>query len=385
MAALRAVVYPPRREPGTRQAGQESPTEPRPGGTEATGGESSSATGRQARPEAGDVQKVVKQFSRLARNFERGMRDREYLSQVSAADLRVLFFVLTTYLRLLRVEGLVDRESFVRLSALLFGSFASEDGSTGWSAVPARADLEGSEIDEPETHHWEQAWLHLYLLADLCFGHERERLPELAVLLRRFARQVGPPTLLRELPEELLSTLWRRTIYPARGVRKAEDVVADLERYSGWYSERTLTRELRSTPLAQAYVGHDLIRQRSVPSLTVVEPWHDDRLDHYWEAFVNFMVWSDSWPEPRRNARLVVKDSNPRSDGHQSNPRLALFYRSDDLKLRIQVDADESGMYLGMVEGLSPSELASLKGFAAVIDHPSERTLSGSKPPVSRL
>lgn len=386
MAALRAVVHQPQRDAGTSLPDGQDPSlgtnVAEPSGPEA-GRKSPHIVGRRVRHEASAVKKVVAQFSHLVTDFEGGMRDTEYLAQVYAPDLKKLLFVLTTYLRLLRLEGLVDRGSFIRLSERLFDSLVPEAGDAGWSGVPVPDD--GSlERDEAETHGWKQAWMHLYLVADLCFEDEPERLPNLAGLLRRFSRNVGSPALLRGLPEELLGTIWRGTFYPDRKPPKGAKIIVDLDYYSQWYSTRTLIRELRRSPLTQVHLDFKFIQGRDVPTLTLVEPWHDDRLDHYWETFVKFYSWSDNWPEPRKSARLTVRDANRLQVDPVQDHRLVLFYRSDEHKLRIKIDAVESGVYRGMVQRVTPSEVPRLRTFAAVINHETEKTLAGSKPPMNR-
>jgi hypothetical protein len=238
--------------------------------------------------------------------------------------------------------------------------------------------IDGVELEreESETHYWKLAWLHLYLVADLCSKHDPDHLPELAALLRRFGRMVCPPAVLHGMPDDLRKSVWRGTISPARATMQAKDIVAELDAHCQRYSELTLIKELRSSLLAQAYVSHESVRGRSVPNLTLVEPWHDDRLDHYWDGFVKFLLW----PKPRRNARLVVRDANTLSANESLEHRLVLFYRGEENQLSVQVAPIDQGIYRGVVKGLPSSELVRLGTLSEVIEHENAVTFAGTKP-----
>ncbi len=373
MSALRATLYSPVSQSGSTPRSRVRPDS----GTVGDEGSVSEEQQNQA-PGATDErtrQKVVKELTGLVDSFERGLQDPDFLLRVPAIPLKEWFYVLTTYLRLLRLDGLVDQESFVSLSERLFGALVGGRGASSWSLVSAAASSEALEHHETDTHYWKQAWLHLYLAANLCFTDHEEHLPEFAQLLRRAARQLVSPTSLLAMPEDLLHAVWRSSIYPDWKPRKAEEIVEDLAEYSSWYDENTLIRELRRSPLAYAYVHHELVQGRSVPTLTLVEPWRDDQLDYYWRVFVILC----ECPRFRKKARLVVDDANTLREGGNLDHRLMLFYRSDERKLAVQVNPVNGEMYRSVVEGLDSLEVNRLASFLAVMDHQNAVVFRGTK------
>jgi hypothetical protein len=371
MAALRAVVYSPPLQPARRQ-GEDEPGSAR-------GGEGPSQSGEhqpQPRTEE-DTQRVTRSFSRLVGNFEAGLRDIEYLSEVPPVYLKELFYVLTTYLRLLRLERLVAEENLLDLSERLFRALLGEGEEDGWEQVATAVDTRTLDQSESETHYWKQAWLHLYLLADLCVTGSEERLPQLAVLLRRATRQMGPPDMLCDLPNDFLDTVWRRSIYRDVEPRRAEEIAGDLTKYSQQYDERTLLEEVRRAALTYPTIErtHDWSTTASV--FTIVGPWHDKHLDYYWRVFRIFCTS----PKLKKTARLVFKDANT-AKGQGEDHRLVLFYRNDRRTLAVQVNPINGEMYRGVLNAVFIEEVAHLPTFSDVIDHRNAVTLVGSKPPM---
>lgn len=376
MKALSAAVYSP--DAGlSNDAGVEGQSRP---AAEDTGHlEQSEGIADRAQRHEPEVQKVVGRYSRLIRRFERGTRNSEYFAEVPPPYLTQLFYVLLTYLRLLRVEGLVDQDSFLSFSERLFAALTSiEDMGGQISVTPVDgATREGA---EEGGLYWAQAWLHLYLIADLCLTDRPEHLPKLGQLMRSFERQVVRPAVVHELPRRVLEAVWSHTMYPGWRPRQPEEIVSDLEEYVVWYDEQTLTKELRRSPSATAYVDHGLLQGRSVPTLNIAEPWHDEELDRYWKAFAVFCGLRGR----ERSARLLVRDTNVVQEDGNKAQRLMLFYSARDQRLRVQVNLTVGGVYQGVVSELSVAEISRLGGVASVVGHEGAKTLMGKAAEVVR-
>ncbi len=309
LAAARAAVYRPATEVTT---GSDDPQEngPQPGGPHAPESPGRSQTGKDV------ADKVTKSFARLVKSFERGMQDNEYLVLVPPTYLQELFFVLTTYLRSLWRQELVDDEDFLDLSERLFASFLGDERETaGWAAVSGASSEEQLARDKHLPHYREQAWLHLYLLADLNLVEAEERLPDLARLMRRTTQELAPPTLLSVLSVDTFATMWRNGFSRDRSVPARDVVVEDLVEYSQWYSEETLRQELKQSLRVRVIIERKgAWGLPAVPIMRVEGAWSDEYLDNYWQAFCKFC----RWPKLKKNARLEVWDSDPSLGGDEA-------------------------------------------------------------------
>ena len=278
------------------------------------------------------MERVTRSFARLVTGFERGMQDSEYLVLVPPTYLQELFFVLTTYLRSLWRQELVGDKSFLDLSERLFTVFLGDERkSAGWSAISDASTQEQLLQDKHLSRYREQAWLHLYLLADQSLAEAEERLPDLARLMRRCTQELAPPTLLSDLPADTFATMWRNSFSRNRSVPELEAVVNDLIEYSEWYSEETLRQELAlSAGATVTIVQRDAFGLRSVPIMLVNGAWSADHLDVYWRAFCRFC----QWPEWKINARLEVHNASPTSRKGSATP-LEFFYRGNMRRLTV--------------------------------------------------
>ena len=313
-------------------------------------------------------QRVSRSFTRLANNFERGMHDSEYLIQVPPPYLQELFFILTTYLRILWRQGLIDDHSFFELSEKLFAAFLGDERrSTGWSALSPLADEEQLAWEEAKSHFRKQAWLHLYMLADYALVEEEELLPGLARLMRRAAQELAPPTILTELSADSLASMWHSSFLRDRAAPKPQEVVEDLVEYSQWYSEETLRRELAwSLGVSASIERVSDWGLNSVPALWIDGPWKDEHLDTYWQYFTKFC----RWPRRKYNARLEVRDSNP-SLSREDAKRLVLFYKGSLRRLSVWSNPNDGALArMAQITGVSLQELGKIPNFGDVIYHP---------------
>jgi hypothetical protein len=266
------------------------------------------------------------------------MQDSEYLVLVSPTYIQELFFVLTTYLRSLWRQGLVVDKSFLDLSERLFAAFLGDEREfAGWSAISDASTHKRLMRDKHLSRYREQAWLHLYLLADRSRVEVERRLPYLARLMRRCTQESASPTLLSDLSADTFATMWRNSFSRDRSVPELEEVVNDLLEYSEWYSEETLRQELAlSLGATVTIVERDAFGLRSVPIMLVKGAWSADHLDVYWRAFCRFC----RWPKWKINARLEVHNSNPTQRKDSATP-LELFYRGNMQRLKVWAKPDD--------------------------------------------
>lgn len=310
-----------------------------------------------------EMEKVTRQFTKLAKNFERGMQDSEYLAQVPATYLRELFFILTTFLRSLWRYKRIDDENFFDLSKRFFAALLGDEREvTGWSMISHTTSKEELTPDESQPHFKEQAWLHLYLLADYALIEDEELLPDLARLLRLAERELSSPCVLASLPEDTLAAMWRNNFALDRTAPDTQAAVGDLIEYSQWYSEETLRQEIKQSLMVRVSIERvgawDL---PAVPIMRVEGAWNDSHLDTYWQTFVKFC----RWPNWKRNARLEVYDSNP-SLGRFDTKRMILFYRSGFRQLTIWVIPDDKKLACKQTVSISLQELYEIDGFEGV-------------------
>ncbi len=331
LAAARAAVYRPVVEatatPGQSQEnGTLSTDEPRR--PEPTG---------KTHSDKDAAERVTRSFARIVTGFERGMQDSEYLVLVPSTYVQELFFVLTTYLRSLWRQGLVVDKSFLDLSERLFAAFLGDEReSAGWSAISDASTHERLMRDKHLSRYREQAWLHLYLLADRSPAEAKGRLPYLARLMRRCTQELAPPTLLLDLPSDTFAAMWRNSFSRDRSVPELEAVVNDLLEYSEWYSEETLRQELALLlGSTVTIIRRDAFGLRAVPIMLVKGAWSADHLDVYWRAFCRFC----RWPEWKINARLEVHNANPTSSKGSATP-LEFFYRGNMRRLTVWAKPD---------------------------------------------
>ena len=284
------------------------------------------------------AERVTRSFARIVTGFERGMQDSEYLVLVPPTYIQELFFVLTTYLRSLWRQGLVDDKSFLNLSERLFAAFLGDErASAGWSAISDASTEERLRRDSHLSRYREQAWLHIYLLADQSLIDAEWCLPDLAQLMRRCTQELAAPTILANLPADASATMWRNSFSRDRTVPDLETVIDDLIEYSQWYSEGTLRQELKQSLNVRVNIerrsGWDL---PAVPIMFVEGAWSDEHLDTYWRAFCKFC----RWPVWKKNARLEVWDSNPALSGDDRR-RLILFFRGNIGKLSALANSED--------------------------------------------
>ena len=188
------------------------------------------------------------------------MQDSEYLTQVPPTYLRELFFILTAFLRSLWRQARIGDEDFFALSVRLFSAFMGDgQEETGWPAVSGMTDEEQTRRSESR-YFTEQAWLHLYVLADYAYIEDEKLLPSLACLLRLAIRELSPPAVLIDLPKATLETLWRSSFLRDQPTPAAQAVVRDLIEYSQSYGKKTVA------PGAQT-VFEDLDNDRTEGSL----------------------------------------------------------------------------------------------------------------------
>jgi hypothetical protein len=358
LAAARAAVY--RSLPGTdpeQAAHSQGPS----------GGDQAPASPPEWPPamDATAAQRVTASVARLVRNFERGMQDSEYLAQVPPTYLQELFFIMAAFLRGLWRQGLVEDEDFFDLSERLFAAYLGDArGSMGWSAIAYATDGERPTRNGPDPYFCEQCWLHLYLLADYALAEEEGRLPALARLLRRASRVLGPPTILADLPDDVLRAIWRNSFARDRSAPEAQEAANDLNEYSQWYSEETLRQELKES------LGVRVIVERvwdwnlpAVPVMRVEGAWSDDHLNTYWQAFAKFCCW----PKHKSNARLEVHDSNPALSRTDAK-RLVLFYREATRQVSIVVNPNDAAFACRKQTGEIPiEELCNIRQFGEVL------------------
>jgi hypothetical protein len=284
------------------------------------------------------AEKVSRSFARIVTGFERGMQDSEYLVLVPPTYIQELFLVLTTYLRSLWRQQLVGDKSFLDLSERLFTAFLGDEReSAGWSAVSDASTQERLMRDKHLSRYREQAWLHLYLLANRSLTEAEGRLPYLARLMRRCTQELAPPTILSDLPTDTFATMWRNSFSRDRSVPELEAVVKDLREYSEWYNEETLRQEVAlSLGATVTIVERDAFGLRSVPIMLVNCAWSADHLDFFWRTFCRFC----RWPEWKLNARLEVHNSNPTPRKGSATP-LELFYRGNMQRLKVWTKPDD--------------------------------------------
>lgn len=234
---------------------------------------------------------------------------------------------------------------------------------TGWPAISRVVAAEQAKSDGSR-YFVEQAWLHLYVLADYALMEDEGRLPDLARLLRLAMRELSSPEVLIDLQEDTLKTLWRSSFSPNQSAPQAEAAVHDLIEYSQWYSEETLRQELKRSLGARVNIerrgGWNL---PAVPIMEVEGVWSDDHLNTYWRTFVEFC----RWPAFKKNVRLEVRDSNI-LPGKGSTERLILFYRSERQRLTIVVKPDDESLACKKQTGkVSLRELSRLREFGDVL------------------
>lgn len=354
LAAARAAIYRTALEATT---GTDDPQQNGPPPDESPSPESQGPT--QKDKDAAD--RVTRSFARLVTGFEKGMQDSEYLIIVPPTYLQELFYILTTYLRSLWRQELVDDDNFFVLSVRLFTSFLGDEReSAGLSAISDTSTQERLMRDKHLMHRREQVWLHLYLLADQSLVESEERLPDLARLMRRATQELAPPNLLSDLPTDTFATMWRNSFSRDRTTPERDAVINDLLEYSQWYSEDTLRQELKQSLRVRVIIerkgGWNL---PAVPIMFVEGAWSDEHLDTYWQAFCKFC----SWPRWKSNARLEVQDSNPALSS-DDRKRLILFYRGDVGKLTVLANPqDERFACRKQLDVTSLPDLCNIRSF----------------------
>lgn len=310
------------------------------------------------------MERVSRGFARLVKNFELGMQDSEYLTQVPPTYIRELFFILTIFLRSLWRQKKIDDRDFFDLSERLFAAFLGDEQEvTGWPAISRVVATEQAKRDGSR-YFVEQAWLHLYVLADYALIEDEGRLPDLARLLRLAMRELSSAEVLIDLQNDTLKTLWHSSFSRDQSAPQAEAAVHDLIEYSQWYSEETLRQGLKRSLGVRVNIerrgGWDL---PAVPIMEVEGVWSDDHLNTYWRAFVEFC----RWPAFKKNVRLEVRDSNI-LPGEGSTERLILFYRSERQRLTIVVKPNDEALACKKQTGeVSLRELSRLREFSDVL------------------
>lgn len=158
------------------------------------------------------VKRITRRFGHLVGNFERGVQDDAYMSQVPPSNFCEIFLVLTTLLRILWLSRMIPDANFLRLSERLFEAFLGDEQQPGGRALTAKRITAGELAkDESRLQLSEKSWLHLYLIARRAQAHAEDRLPVLAMIMRHAARELGGPTVLAALPPDSFAGIWRHS------------------------------------------------------------------------------------------------------------------------------------------------------------------------------
>jgi hypothetical protein len=308
------------------------------------------------------VRRITRRFGHLVGNFERGVQDDAYMSQVPPSNFCEIFLVLTTLLRILWLSWMIPDANFLRLSERLFEAFLGDEQQPGGRALTAqRITAEELAKDESRLRLREKSWLHLYLTARRAQAHAEDRLPVLAVIMRRAARELGGPTVLAALPPDSFARIWRHSFSRHRHpVPSIGRVITDLKRYSRRYSESTLARELSIALRGGVIIAPVTLKFGNVPCLRVDAPWRQEDLETYWRGFLNFC----RWPKPKSLARMEVYDVNLEVRRYDSK-RLIVLFDSDRRELKVLYKPGDNQQF-GTVSGNSLQDLERSRGFDEV-------------------
>lgn len=355
LRAARAVTYQPESQSQRGETPAEDPEPPRP----------RVRTPPEGRPRSqDDLKRIFRSFSRLVTNYERGVQDEAYMAEVPPAYYRRNFVVLVTLLRNLWLDEMIRDDDFLTFSERLFTAFLGDGREPGGRALIAqRTGANERTEDEEQLRLPEQCWLHLYLMVKCSRLHAENRLPNLAVLLRHVARELGPPTVLEGLPSDSLTRMWLHGFANSPSSPDARRLVADLEKYSQWYSEPTLRRELMTLLRGVVTIEPINLKSGAVTCLRIDAPWEHEDLDTCWWGFVNFC----RWPEWKRKARLEAYDTNLKVSGFESR-RLVIFYEGDreELKIAAKLNGETA---MRTVPGVTLKHLIEMRSFQEAWDN----------------
>ena len=267
--------------------------------------------------------RIERGFRRLVGNFVQGTADAEYLEQIPPQYHLELFVIITTYLRVVWRDGMLDTRLFVDLSQELLTAFWGQLRQPGaWQALWPRLEDELYLRLEDRLRLSAQTWLHVYLIADLLCQTQDRRVYDLALWMRYLDID---PDLLASLPEDVYRRLWRASFPSGSELKPPAEVVARLREVSGWYDDQSLLAEIGAWPGARARTSEVGTAQMSqVPQLNVTMPLDDSELDRCLRVFVLFLIW----PQPKRAARACFTNANPFT-GANDMQRIVAFYRGD--------------------------------------------------------
>jgi hypothetical protein len=234
-----------------------------------------------------------------------------------------LFVIITTYLRVVWRDGMLDSKPFVEHSLDLLTAFWGQPWQPGaWQAMHPRL------TDDLLTHGEErltlsaQTWLHAYAVAELLGQDGDRRIYDLAAWMRYLDTA---PDVLATLSEDVYRRLWRASFPSHVEFLPAAEVVTRLREISQWYDEIALKTEISTWSGARARSSEGTIAGlRQVPKLEVTLPLSDADLDRCLQAFQVFLVW----PQHKRFAWARFTNTNPLVKENDLR-RLNIFYRGD--------------------------------------------------------
>ena len=114
-------------------------------------------------------------------NFVQGAADAEYLEQVPPQYLVELFVIITTYLRVVWRDGMLDTKHFVDLSLDLLAAFWGQLRQPGaWHTLEPRLGDQLLVLEE-RLRLSAQTWLHAYSVAELLHQGKDRRVYDLAL------------------------------------------------------------------------------------------------------------------------------------------------------------------------------------------------------------
>jgi hypothetical protein len=267
-----------------------------------------------------------------------------------------LFVIISTYLRVVRRDGMLDEELFLEYSFSLLTAFWGEPGKPDtWRALCSR--LTDDELDQEKARLAlvEQVWLHAYVLAKALTQAKDRRIYDLAAWMRKLCSVLGRSDVLESLPVSAYRRLWRACFPSAVQFRPATEVKSRLGEVSQWYDEESLLQNIRNWPGARARVSAGTIaNEKDVPKLEVSFAFSENDLNRCLRAFALFLAW----PHPKSIAWARFTNINP-SESPDDLESATFFYRDSSKALVFAVERASGTRYPNWdVSGITVKDLS---------------------------
>ena len=191
--------------------------------------------------------RIERGFRRLVDNFVQGTADTDYMRRIPPQYLIELFVILSTYLRVVWRDRILDKKAFVDLSLALQSAFWGDPRRPGaWDRLTQRVN---KEEEEERVALGAQTWLHAYAMALLLQQDADRRLYDLANWMR--SADIVPEVLLA-LPEEVYRRLWQGSFPSDFEFKSGAEIISSLHEMSKLYDENSLLEEISGWPGTRA-------------------------------------------------------------------------------------------------------------------------------------